>query len=203
MVRQGWTEKACHGCGSTELHRKDKLCADCQRIFDDGLLARKKQELQQDKIMVKHERAFHLNSGPYMFDHSSNFTRSRLNDRLRHTWQILIMSVIKPAVGEKDRDAPYLIDDKKDIWGVKREFYGYDDDEYFLIEPSIRTSLNELDLSIRLATEYVYLAGKQQGLNLLTRLNEGLVALSSFEEDIMKVEKRLDQIKYILEGMER
>lgn len=190
----GWTRKPCHGCGSTELHRKDKLCPDCQRIFDDGLLAREKQDHQKDKIMVKHDKASHLISGPYLFDNSGIFISSRLNERLRRAWGALTISVTELAVGIKNHNAPYLIIDKKDTWGVKNDFYGYHDDEYFLVESHIRDSLNEFDLSLRLAMEYLYLAGKQQGLKILSGLNEGIIALSNYEEQLEKVGNRLNKI---------
>lgn len=195
MTSPGWTTKPCHGCGSTELHRKDKLCADCQRVFDDGLLSRKKQDLQlqQGKIMVKHEERFHLTSGPYMFDHSGG--GHEVNDRLRHAWHALTIALIEPATGKKDHNALYLITNKKHTWGVENDFYGYHDDEYFLTASHIRDSLNELDSSIRLALEYVYLAGKRQGLNILTNLNEGVVALSNYEEEVKRVEDKLKEVK--------
>ncbi len=196
MTSPGWTKKPCHGCGSTELHRKDKLCPGCQRVFDDGLLSRKKQDLQleQGKIMVKHELRFHLIASPYLFEHSGNFIGRQLNDRLRHAWHALTIAVIEPATGKKDHNAPYLVMNKKDTWGVENDFYGYHDDEFFLTVPHIRDSLNELDSSIRLALEYVYLAGKKQGLNILTGLNEGVVALSNYAEEIKRVEDKLNQI---------
>jgi len=201
MGTPGWTRKPCHGCGSMDLHRKDKLCPDCQKIYDDGLLAQKKQDQQQDKIMVKYYPAYHVNSGPYLFEHSARFLGHTLSDKLRHALHEHTMAIIEPAIGRKRRDAPYLITNKSG-WGIKNAFYGYHDDEYFLVSPQVRDTLNELDLSIRLASEFVYLAGFAEGSNILTQLNQGTKSLSSFEDNLNKTEHRIEQLQESLQRSE-
>lgn len=195
MSRHGWTEKPCPACGSTEGRSKDKLCYVCQRIYNDGLLAREKQESQQEKIAVRHDRAYHLIAGPFLFEHSTTFLSSQLNDMLRHAWHKLTMSVLEPAVGEKPRESPYLVSNKEGTWGVRNEFYGYHDDEHYLVKPEVREAVNELDLAMRLSLEFVYLAGQRQGSNILLRLNEGKVSSSSLEDRSNEVESRLEQLK--------
>lgn len=199
MGTPGWTRKPCHGCGSTDLHRKDKVCLDCQKIYDDGLLARKKQNQQQDKIMVKHDSVYHVHSGPYLFEHSARVLGRTLNDKLRHAWHEHTMIIIEPAIGKKRHESPYLITNKSDLWGVKNDFYGYHDDEYFLVAPQVRNTLNELDLSIRLALEFVYLAGFAQGSNILIQLNQGTKSSSSFEDNLNRVEHRIEQLQELLQ----
>lgn len=202
----GYTRQPCQGCGSTELRRKGKLCSECQSIFDSGLLALKKQAEQKDKILVKHDKAFHLISGPYLFEHSATYLSHMLCDRIRKAWGKLTMSVLEPAVGGSHQDIPYLIDNKEyigkeriRIWGVKNDFYGYYADEYFLVNPTIKKTLNEFDMAVRLSLEFVYLAGHKQGLNLLIQLNEGAISPNSFESTSATIDKRLDEIKTLCE----
>src|SRR4030043_426878 len=102
MGSPGWTQRPCHGCGSTELHRKDKLCPNCQRIYDDGILARKKQDSQEEKVIVRHSPRSHMISSPYLFERSGGFFN--LNDRLRHAWSHLTLSVLEQAIGHKRFD---------------------------------------------------------------------------------------------------
>ena len=190
----GWTRKPCQGCDSTELHRKDKLCPNCQRIYDDGLLAREKQQNQQDKIIVKHDERAFLVSGAYIFDNSASSIGSNIRDKFRSAWGRLTMSVLEPAAGGRHNNAPYLITNKRDTWGIENDFYGYYDNEFFLVNPLVRDKLNDLDLAIRLALKYVYLAGKRQGLNILTGLNEGSVSISKYEDTLGIVNSELDKI---------
>ena len=194
MGSPGWTKKLCHGCGEAKLHRKDKLCADCQRIFDDGVRAREKQEKQQDKIIVKHDERPFLISGAYLFENSGSFIGSNIKDKFRSAWGALTMAVLEPAVGGRHNNAPYLITNKRDTWGVENDFYGYYDDEFFLVSPSVKDKLNELDLAIRLALKYVYLAGRRQGLDILKGLNEGSVSISKYEDALDSVSSQLEKI---------
>lgn len=200
MSRPGWTDKPCPACGETGGRLKDKLCHDCQKIYEDGLLAQKKQDEQQDKIMVKHDHAHHMHSGPYLFEHSARFLGHTLNDKLRRAWHEHTMAIIEPAIGKKRRESPYLISNKEGTWGVKNDFYGYHDDEYFLVDARVRDTLNILDLSIRLALEFVYLAGFTEGSNILAQLNRGLKSLSSFEDNVNKAEGRIEQLQQLVNG---
>lgn len=202
----GYTRQPCQGCGSTELRQKGKLCSECQSIYDDGLLALKKQTEQKAKIIVKHDKAHHLISGPYLFDHSAMYLSGILCNRIRKAWSRLTMSVLEQAVGGHHRDTPYLIDNKEYIgkdpirtWGTKNNFYGYHSDEYFLVKATVKDALNELDIAMRLALEFVYLAGRKQGLSILTQLNEGNTSLSSLNDNSTKTDKRLDAIKTLCE----
>jgi hypothetical protein len=33
-MRRGYTDKPCHGCGTTEVHHRDKLCSSCQKKIE-------------------------------------------------------------------------------------------------------------------------------------------------------------------------
>jgi len=144
--------------------------------------------------MVRHNQASYLISGPYLFDHLSSFIGFRVVERLRKAWGALTVSLLEPAVGTKKQDVPYLITNKDHTWGVRNDFYGYHDDEYFLVAPPIRDNLNELDWAMRLALEYGYLMGRQQGLNILAKLSEGEVTLSDYNNQLEIVKNRLKQI---------
>lgn len=190
-MRRGFTNKPCHGCGGIEERPKDKLCYDCQKIYNNGILASKMQSEQHDKIIVLHSNVSHWISRPYVFESSGYFFCSQLNDLLHKTWSDLTMSIVEPSLNQGQSDTPRLITDKPNIWGAKGDWH----DHYYLVDATIRDAVNKYDFTLRIALEYSYLAGKKQGISILQQLNEGGVSTSTYEDNVNKVEKRIDELK--------
>jgi hypothetical protein len=192
----GWTKQPCHGCGSTELHKKDSLCHDCKALLEDAkrINEYQHQQLADGSMVVRHCHVRHMISRPYLFDNSARWVGSRLNDELGDAWSSLLLMLLEPTGltydGTKRSD---LITNKPDTWGTKNEGY-WGREDIWLIKSKLRDALNRFDLALRLALQYSHLSGKAQGLSLLAALNDGTLALTNYEDSITKVEESIKKV---------
>ncbi len=189
MPRAGYTSTPCPGCGKIDTvygRPKDKLCHDCQKIYDEGLAFRKKQAEQTEKIVVRHSNVHHWISRPYLFGNTGRFSTG-LTNMLTRTWSRLLMTLVEPTSLGDYHQPPPLITDKKVGWGVKSDFQN----DNYLVDAKVRNALNEYDQAVRICLEYAYVTGSLTGADVLRNLNAGLVSSHTYDQKIAELDTKL------------
>ena len=203
-MARGWTKKPCPVCGSTGGRPVDKVCVECQSVYDDGKRLQNAFRASGNKILVLHNNTYHWISRPYLM--CGGILAVRLTERLTKAWSALTNIIAsEPGVMEKwtpERERiEYLVTNKDGLWGVRNEFASYPDaDDVRLVDKDVRDALNNYDTMVRLSMEYCYTKGRIEGINLLQGLNSGTQSPSDFNDIEEKLEARIDRIKKDLEA---
>lgn len=204
MAHRGFTNKPCPVCGSVGLRPTNKVCGECQAVYEDGKRLQDAFKASGNKILVLHSNTFHWISRPYVM--CGGMMASRLTERLTKAWSALANIIARePGVLEKwtpERERiEYLVTNKDGLWGVRNDFGSYPQaEDVRLVDKDLREALNNYDTFVRLSLEYCYVRGRLEGLNLLQQLNAGTESPSDFSDTEEKLEATITRIKKDLEA---
>ncbi len=204
MAARGWTKKPCPVCGSTGGRLTNRVCAECQSVFEDGKRLQAAHMPSEEKLLVIHSTTFHWISRPYIMRGGGGLLSSGLTERLTRTWSALTNAIARePGVPDPwvpdEKPTPPMVSAKPGLWGIQNDFTAYKEN-FFLVDKQIHAALNSYDTTVRLALEFCYIQGKLDGLNLLMQLNAGTESPSDFSDTEEKLKATINRIKKDLEA---
>lgn len=182
MKRAGYTSAPCHGCGTTVLHPKDKVCSACATNLKMFAQINDEAAATEDRVLLSmNERDYAL---PYMRHENECEIRTPL-----HELSILLSEPTTERVSTYDNkkgkhiEAAYLWDfnvgaGQRHEWAITRR-----------INPVVARLLRQVQVACTKALERVYAEGAADGRDLLMGLASGKITNDEFNEQAARLDK--------------
>lgn len=182
MKRAGYTSAPCHGCGTTALHLKDKVCSTCATNLKMFAQINEEVAATEDRVLLSmQERDYAL---PYMRHEDNCEIRTPL-----HELSMLLSEPTTERVKTYDNakhkhiEEAYLWDfnlgvDRRGEWSITRR-----------INPVVARLLRQVQVACTKALERAYSEGAANGRDLLMGLASGKITNDEFNEQAARLDK--------------
>lgn len=180
-MRRGYTEKPCHGCGSTDMHPTNSVCRECKKaIATVETLKEYAMTAGKDapKLYSIPEQAHWL---PYVrFDETDGDDRRPV----QNAFHAVAQSVSAPQDGrEIDYNTKLVVFKAR---SSDEHHHSSGADGYRMLRPSVAKALGHLFDTVRDSLAHAYNEGVEHGRSLLLQLNTGEITTSDFEEQLKR-----------------
>lgn len=174
------TNDPCHGCESTDEHKKDRLCQDCQTILHIGRQARDLEAAEPvGEVVVKVRRVVF----PYRTYHIGEN-----RDAMAESLTGLVSLLLHPMPVE-NWEAPKKAKEAFDLFPNPNAQEDHREGiVYYWGDPEAVWILHHLHAQMRLAMNEAYEMGHQQGSTLIGRLAEGEITIDEYQDKLSRQE---------------